>query len=184
MGVESALSLLGPTRVRLDGSGGVGELTTAMVQAGLGALKDEDGAALLLAKVQGVTGYARLEHNIHRRVLAIAKREGWRPDKPRTLKELCLGMTRLALLEFLIPQKCSMCHGRAKRYVRAKRDYEPCRRCDGVGSLPLSARERARELGIAPTTWQRNWSPRYQRIQAFLSDLYGTAESDLRRALR
>lgn len=184
MGIESALSMLGPARVQLDGNGGGGELTPDMVQAGLGSLRDADGGALLLAKVQGVSGYAALEQRLHARVLAMAQREHWIIEKPRKLSDLTRALLRLALLEFLIPPQCSLCKGRAKRYSRAARADVPCQRCDGVGSLPLKGRERARELGIAHTTWDRTWAKRYQRIQSFLSDLYGTAEGDLKRVLK
>lgn len=184
MGIESAISLLGPARVQLNGNGGGGALTPEMVQAGLGNLRDADGAALLLAKVQGVSGYARLESSLHARVLTLARREEWKTEKPRRIEDLTRALLRLALLEFLIPPQCSLCKGRAKRYNRATRADVDCPRCDGVGALPLSGRERARELGIAHTTWDRTWAKRYQRIQAFLSDLYGTAEGDLKRVLK
>lgn len=183
--VERMVGMLGPSRMNLDGAGrGHGSMTPQMVAAGLAKCSNPIGASLLQAKVTGAFRYVELEQALHADLMSRAFREGWRANKPRSLEGMVRQMLRMALFHFLAPELCPRCKGRMTVRDRALRADAPCPRCSGQGSVGMSAREMSAELGLTPTAWKKRWEQRYSGIQAWLHELYGTAEGDLTRALR
>lgn len=182
---ERLVGMLGPARANLDGAGrGHGAVTPQMVAAGLAKCSNPIGAALLQAKVTGDFRYVELEQALHAELLPRAFREGWRVHRPRTLEGTVRQLLRLALANFLAPEQCPRCGGRLTVHDRSTRQDKDCPRCGGAGTIDLTAKEMASELGLTSPAWKKRWASRYTNVQAWLQDLYGTAEGDLTRALR
>lgn len=177
--------MLGPARANLDGAGrGHGAVTPQMVAAGLAKCSNPIGAALLQAKVTGDFRYVELEQALHAELLPRAFREGWRVHKPRNLESTVRQLLRLALANFLAPEQCPRCCGRLKVHDRSTHQDKACPRCGGAGTINPTAKDMAAELGLTAVAWKKRWASRYSNVQAWLQDLYGTAEGDLTRALR
>lgn len=79
------------------------------------------------------------------------------------------GMAQLAILENLHDTVCRSCNGSAQ--VAAK----PCEACNGSGRVPMSNRKRAALVGVAETSWRRDWRDRanqcYQVVSRWDADV-------------
>ena len=182
--VDTVLAMVGPGRPSFTVGAGGGELTPELVRGALGMLRDQDGASLLYSKVRGDVNLSEMERRLFPRWLARAEADGWTVTGAQSLGEVIARMLRLALLEFLVPSRCPRCGGRKTTYHRASKTDIACYRCHGRGELPLKESERAAHAGIPMPAWKSRWGARYRQLQAWLDELYGSAEADLSRALR
>lgn len=128
---------------------------------------DRGPMLLALAKFMGdedALKWLLVEHQAWLR--GVARREGWMDVNV---------VHRLAALSLseVVDDKCQRCHG--TKFVRAK----VCTACDGTGIRRVSDRYIAAALGIANTSYQRNWRPRYADSVARLRGF----EVDVNRAL-
>lgn len=184
MGLEHTLAMLHPSRIKLDGAGGTGLLTPEMVAAALGRAPERRGVDLLVADLVGHSNYEAMERRLFDSLFVRSLERGWIPPEGRLLSDLVRTMLRMALYERLMPKQCRACKGRRIRHSRKLKKDLPCPQCDGRGSMELSARDRMRYLDLKRDVWERRWAERYRSVQAWLDGLAGTAEADVRRALR
>lgn len=185
MGLEHKLAMLNPTRVRLDGAGGGGgTLTPEIIAGALGSAREQKGVDLLIAQLVGITDYKGLENRLHDPLLFMAFQRGWIVEPPMTLQRMVRNLLRMALYEKLIPPRCTLCKGRCTRYNRKLKKEENCQRCKGLGTMELQRYERRMHLEVTLEDWERHWKRRYHDVQAWLDNLTGTAEAEIRRSLR
>lgn len=184
MGLEHKLAMLNATRVNLGGTGGGRTLTPETIAGALGSAHERRGVDLLVADLVGTTNYQDLENRVYDPLLALALRRGWIPPAKTTLQWMVRALLRLALYEKLMPRQCTLCKGRRVRYKRTLKKDVDCQRCDGRGSMELKNRERMQQLELNRDAWDRYWRWRYHDVQAWLDNLTGTAEAEIRRALR
>lgn len=111
------------------------------------------------------------------RWLPIAREEAWRPGLRRVgdrtvtrdLRQVVQLVCLHAILEYAVPLMCPECKGRKYRYPKQSGEAaKPCQRCRAAGTVAVSGRERARELGFSEATWRRHWARRYERMLSFL----------------
>lgn len=190
MGVERVLMLLEAKKVDWTGSGGRSSdaLTAEDVAAAVARIKNPAGRMLLVSRATGMKGvegdYGRLEAAFLERVCARAARHRWVVKAPREGLSFYRLMTRLALFEFVLPAGCPKCEGRCTQYNRRLRRELPCSRCRGIGTVALSDRERARELGLHHRTYIETWKERYEGVLATVAAAYRDAKRDLSSALQ
>lgn len=152
------LKLLNPKSVRLDGTcGGIPTITTEDINcacAGAGQL----GLDLLLAKVCGDrSAQHQAFYGLYQAVIQLAVDNKWKIR--RNGEEKIRALTQLIIFELTALPRCPICHG-----TQHDKQLKLCRTCRGTGFYRITESQRAKALGIAPSTWQRVWAFRYTEV--------------------
>lgn len=167
------LALLNARNIGIDRPGtGRPEITAADIAAAVAAVDDAIAQMIVLAKW---AGYSIDDAKL---VYGIAERH----NPPGIGREKILRMVAMAVEDegVLFPSICRTCNGRGE--VKAGKIIV-CHVCNGSGRRELSARKKARVIGVSPPTWKK-YEPAYQDIRSFISRLESAALSTIRDRLR
>jgi len=106
-----------------------------------------------------------------------AKASCW-PSQPKMYS-----IIRAAVIdEMAAPNLCRVCEGRGETTVGNLTIM--CKQCDGVGSAPVSDRQRAARIERDESTYRREWRVVYEWTYALVSEAEGAAMKALRAALQ
>lgn len=156
------LTLLNPSTINPDSTGGLPELTAADLSACL-AGANTNGTELLLNRVAGLKiSEKALFINLFIDVLRMAHRNGYKltNKKAKRLEQLLT----IALYEHLSGQICPSCKGTKYSLIDPSK---PCSTCRGTGKYRLSDSQRAQVIGIKKQSW-RHWNDIYTDIEILL----------------
>lgn len=161
------LKLLNPKSARLDGAcGGVPAITIDDINYACAGTK-QLGLDLLLAKVCGDrSAQNQAFYGLYQAVIQLAVDNKWKIR--RNGKEKIRALTQLIIFELTALPRCPICHG-----TKHDKQLKPCRTCRGTGVYRITESQRAKALGIAPSTWQRVWAFRYTEVMS-LATIYET----------
>lgn len=165
MDVRRLLAGLSGARCSLQrGGGGVPDLTSADVAAGLGRI-DGDAAALLL--------YIWAGHGDLAGQLASQLLERFAPDDDDDDVPTWRAVIVSVLAEKDRPVLCWECQGSGQ--IVARGEYQDCQACGGSGKKPWSAARRRDATGISRYRWERGWSDRYEKLRSDIDalEVYG-----------
>lgn len=186
-GHEEILSRLNPgsPETELTPSATGDRLTPSDAVQALSLVSDRIGALLLVIRVadQWRQWYTELADLVCADVLGKAREEGWRVMPPDTLPGRLRHLVQTAIFEHCVPKPCRNCGGRGKIYPQDG-PVRDCEKCGGFGRANMTERERAREIGLWSSAWQRYWSARYAWIQRMLVEHERVAVDQLRHALK
>lgn len=154
------LKLLNPRTARIDGAGGgVPEITVSDVNAAC-AGSDSIGLDLLLAKIcDDRTARHRVFYQLYQEITQLAANHHWKIREER--EEKIRGLTQLVVFELTSMPRCPKCKG-----TKYNKRLRPCNSCDGTGFYSIRSVQRAKALGVTPSTWQRVWAYRHAEVMA------------------
>jgi hypothetical protein len=172
------LTLLNPSTINPDSTGGLPELTAADVSACL-AGANTNGTELLLNRVAGLrVSEKALFISLFVDTLRIMRRNGHKltNKKAKRVEQLLA----IALHEHLSGQICPSCKGTKYSLIDPSK---PCSTCRGTGKYRLSDAQRSQILGIKKQSWP-HWRDIYTDIEVLLQTREYQVIKKLRKMLK
>jgi len=165
--------LLNPKTARLDDlRGGVPTLTADDINAACAGANDI-GLDVLLARVcDDRQAQQRAFYSIYQHIVQLAIDRKWVIRAKG--KEKLRSLTQLIIFELTTTPRCPRCHG-----TKFNQHLNPCKACDGTGFYKIKDSQRARAIGVSPSTWQRVWLFRHAEVLSLIA----TCEADTLRSI-
>ena len=166
-----------------EGFGGIPDLTTSDIAAAL-AGANKAGVYLLLAKDCGLPELtAKKEYKaicglFYPEVHKLAKRLKWRlhGTQRRTLDIF----TDIVVADVIAGTRCPSCRGTKYSLINPSNE---CRTCRGTGVYVIPDKEKARQMGISPSAYCKNWVRKEPDIKSLLERRIYQAEQSIYRKL-
>jgi hypothetical protein len=163
------LAMLTPHGVRIGHiPGGVPTLTPQDIAAAIGLeLTEEEGAYMLSRYSKDMQQYRDARVFWFERVMAEAKRNGWKSADPLRFK----GLSDATLAEWMDDGNCKGCDGVGTQMTETGR-VENCPVCDGTRRRWPSERQTARAIGgISVQAYRETWIPRVGWCRRWLASM-------------
>lgn len=156
------LTLLNPSTINPDSTGGLPELTAADLSACLAGC-DNVGLMIIFRRVMGdQSKHKKAYERLQKAVFRFADQNKWKISKN---DQKLTNLTNLCLLEYTNPLKCPTCNGTGMYR------YKECNTCKGSTNYVLTDSQRAEIIGIHRSNWKRNWKLRHKELTDFFSEI-------------